>query len=461
MEHAKTLEAEAAAGAGAAGVDAFAAAPVEGADVLGGRSEAEMAADRRRALQELERSAGPGAAPSPLRPTRLDVSSHAWGSRFRAFIACLPGSVADIGNCLAWGEADFARLGGAPLAHQAARFLRDIAKGYVSLFGAFAEAGAVRGLERHFTWAHWRWALACVMSRQNSMPGRRGGQHLVLAPLYDMVNHAPGPITSHFCAETAAIELAAARDFAAGEELVMSYGRRPDDQLLMFQGFVCGGSGGDGRPSDAVEAAAVVALADGPPAPDALEKLRASIAGNLRGGGPKASGAAAAAVFPVARLRDGRVVLPRAALSHCRVAALDREDAPAALRSVQVLLKAVPAGTAAAADGAVADGAGHRHGHGHGHGHSHGEGGASSCTGCAVDAAAPLLLPLLSARNEALARAFLAAALRGAIEGDAGAAAAAEAAGGPRAAVASFAEGRVGVLRDVLAALEGEREEWQ
>ena len=484
IEHAKSLEAEAAAaaaasasGTGGAGGDDPAAEPPPGdAARLGGRSEAEIAADRARALSDLEaanRAAsggggagaigrggpGPGAGPA-LRPTRLDLASHPWGSRFRAFIACLPPSAAAIGNCLSWGAADFRLLGSSRLAFAAARFVRDIAKGYTSLFGAFAEAGAVRGLERHFTWAHWRWAVACVMSRQNQLPGRRGGHHLVLAPLYDMVNHAPGPITSFF--EAGAVELRAARGFAEGEELTMSYGARPDDQLLMFQGFCAplaeraGGAHGGTDATEAAEAGpeaaaatAEVLVAAGPPSPDPLEKLRASIASNLRGGAKGVAAGAAGAVgattsglrpahFVVSRSRAGAVALPAALLSHCRVAALDRDDAPAALRAVQALLVAARTRDSAAAAATEAGGEGHGHSHGHG----------DAC-GCAPPG--PLLLPFLSERNEARAKELAAVALRAAAEAAEGA----ESAGAAEhPAIRSFVLRQARMLRDALAALE-------
>jgi hypothetical protein len=47
-----------------------------------------------------------------------------------------------------------------------------------------------------------------------------------------------GPITSFFFGEEQYLVLDAARDFAAGEELVMSYGDRDGHKMLQFSGFV-------------------------------------------------------------------------------------------------------------------------------------------------------------------------------------------------------------------------------
>jgi hypothetical protein len=419
--------------AGGAGDACFEAEIPTSAAVLCGRSETEIAEDRSRSLQALGRGGGGGGGgaggsggcgAAPLRPTRLDLASHAWGSRFRAFIACLPEDAASIRNCLAWRAADFERLGDARLALTAARFVRDIAKGYASLYSVFAEAGAVRGLEPHFTWAHWRWAFACVMSRQNSMPGRRGGHHLVLAPLYDMVNHEPGPITSFFSTQHSAIELHAARDFGANEEITMSYGTRASEQLLQFQGFVPEGE------RSAAEDTATVAVLLGPPAPDALAPLRANILANLRVLA-KAPVAPREVVFHAfLDVGDGRVRLPREMWSVCRVAALTKGDAAAALRLVQEATK-VAAAAAATADAASDSDkfCGHEHGHGehghgdqgrgehaHGHGeHTHGHGASERLQGGAV-----LHLPYLSAANEAAAHAIAVDAVRAALRAASG-----------------------------------------
>jgi hypothetical protein len=329
----------------------------------------------------------------------------------------------------------------------AARFVRDIAKGYASLYSVFAEAGAVRGLEPHFTWAHWRWAFACVMSRQNSMPGRRGGHHLVLAPLYDMVNHEPGPITSFFSTQHTAIELHAARDFGANDEITMSYGTRASEQLLQFQGFVPEGE------RTAAEDTAAVAVALGPPAPDALAPLRANILANLRVFA-KAPVAPREVVFHAfLDDADGSVRLPREMWSVCRVAALTKGDAAAALRLVQ---EATIAAASAASAASLAPESEHVHG-GHGHAeHAHGRGEHVHGHGASErpQGGAALHMPFLSEANEAAARIIAADAVRAALKAASGAGVPGRPGGGVCAeAIEAFLAGRRRLLEGALTSI--------
>ena len=106
-----------------------------------------------------------------------------------------------------------------------------------------------------FTWTHFRWAMSVVMTRQNRLPpvargvmappwpsgvpryGAAEQVHLALIPLYDMVNHTPGEITSFFTQDER-IALEALEPVAPGREVRMSYGSRSTDALLQYQGFV-------------------------------------------------------------------------------------------------------------------------------------------------------------------------------------------------------------------------------
>jgi len=177
----------------------------------------------------------------PLIRQALDLS-HPWGSAWRAYVAMLPERPA---SCLYFTAADMRRLEGLPAAHEIAKFIRNTASTYLRLAGVFGAPGAIiEGLEPFFTWAHFRWAMSCVMSRQNRVP--LGGRDpllgedacLALSPLYDMFNSRPGPITSYSMPSLRALLLDAPQDVAEGAEVTMSYGGRQLHQLLQFQGFV-------------------------------------------------------------------------------------------------------------------------------------------------------------------------------------------------------------------------------
>jgi len=205
------------------------------AAILDGRSTEEVAKHKAQIHNEKGKLSRPHLL--PVQPTTLDAKFHPWGSRFRAFIACLPESTSMIKNCPSWQIADYDLLGNSLIAQNAARCTRDLIRAYIKVYPLFTEQGSIRGLERHFTWAHWKWAFCVLLSRKNLMPGRSGTLHHTLCPLYDMVNHEPGDITAFFSHEHGGIELNAKRDFENGDEILMSYGKRSVTDLTMYQGF--------------------------------------------------------------------------------------------------------------------------------------------------------------------------------------------------------------------------------
>lgn len=102
-----------------------------------------------------------------------------------------------------------------------------------------------------FTFEDYRWAVSAVMTRQNKVP--LGGTAfepefgLALIPLWDMINHANGELTSAHDIAKQVTECAAMQPFAQGEQIVMFYGPRPNAELLLHSGFVM-----EGNPHDFV-----------------------------------------------------------------------------------------------------------------------------------------------------------------------------------------------------------------
>jgi len=84
-----------------------------------------------------------------------------------------------------------------------------------------------------FAFEDFRWAVATVITRQNRIPISIDSTTaapvfgLTLIPLWDMINHADGELTSHHDPEQAATECYAMRDFKAGEQVS---GRRAERQ---------------------------------------------------------------------------------------------------------------------------------------------------------------------------------------------------------------------------------------
>ena len=80
------------------------------------------------------------------------------------------------------------------------------------------------------------------MTRQNRVP--LGGTSaapvfgFALIPLWDMINHEDGRVTSAYDFEAKVTEFNAMRSFSAGEQIRMFYGARSNAELLLHSGFV-------------------------------------------------------------------------------------------------------------------------------------------------------------------------------------------------------------------------------
>ncbi|KAI8815182.1 hypothetical protein BJ742DRAFT_765572 [Cladochytrium replicatum] len=102
------------------------------------------------------------------------------------------------------------------------------------------------GLNKHkkiisldqFTYRRFRWAVAVVMTRQNPIPNELGRPVFTLIPMYDLFNHAPGEVTTHYHGELKLSETASAGHFSAGDEVLIAYGHRPNRDLFVYSGFV-------------------------------------------------------------------------------------------------------------------------------------------------------------------------------------------------------------------------------
>lgn len=137
--------------------------------------------------------------------------------------------------------------------------------------------------QRGLTFEVFRWAMAAVITRQNEVPVTGSGSgdgkfpmerkyHLALIPIWDMCNHAENTSETYFealapdvASDDPASGIAATSDarrgaptyncgglvcrslvdVAAGDEVCIFYGRRPNSELLCYSGFVHKGSAYD------------------------------------------------------------------------------------------------------------------------------------------------------------------------------------------------------------------------
>ena len=128
-----------------------------------------------------------------------------------------------------------------------------------------AQLPAASALRAHLTEAGWTWAAAALHSRSMDLPDTRpggAGRLVVLAPGADLFNHALDVAAgrSHrLAADGAAVEVVATRAYAAGEEVCISYGKKPSSRLLIGYGFVL-----PENPHDRVEVAIRIPMNSGP-----------------------------------------------------------------------------------------------------------------------------------------------------------------------------------------------------
>ena len=216
-------------------------------------------------------------------PVCVQVSNLTQGSAWRPFLALLPWTAS---NVLFWNWHRFHQLAqgggaGALQLQYSLKFLRNVVKMYSALYSRHVlEARSkptLPGLNSEtFTWAGFKWALSMVMSRQNMVPCTHGpGQELALVPGWDLLNYEDSPSGSIPTAFEATedgqhrLVYRTPRAFAAGEELCMYYGPRPNRELLHFCGFVA-----DGQSHD-------VPLVEVPAATDPLAKIRKLLLKNV------------------------------------------------------------------------------------------------------------------------------------------------------------------------------------
>ena len=92
-----------------------------------------------------------------------------------------------------------------------------------------------------FLFNDFRWAVSCVVSRQNPLPSNALGpttNTLALIPIFEMLNHKPGSSTASYVASDKMAIIESSCEYEKDEEIFMVYGNRPNRELLIYSGFV-------------------------------------------------------------------------------------------------------------------------------------------------------------------------------------------------------------------------------
>eukprot|EP00943_MAST-04B_sp_MAST-4B-sp1_P006158 g6158.t1 len=93
--------------------------------------------------------------------------------------------------------------------------------------------------EDTFLFKDFRWAVSCVVSRQNPLPSNNGKDTaLALIPIFEMLNHKPNSSLPSYLPEEKSAIIETACEYEKDDEVFMVYGRRPNRELLIYSGFV-------------------------------------------------------------------------------------------------------------------------------------------------------------------------------------------------------------------------------
>ncbi|KAK3114404.1 hypothetical protein LTR53_007329 [Teratosphaeriaceae sp. CCFEE 6253] len=82
------------------------------------------------------------------------------------------------------------------------------------------------------------WSIVNSRSFHWKPPKGKAG-YMVMCPFIDYINHAPSGTTCDVFQRPDGYEVIANRDYAAGEEVLATYGAHSNDKLLVHYGFIC------------------------------------------------------------------------------------------------------------------------------------------------------------------------------------------------------------------------------
>ncbi|KAK1055591.1 hypothetical protein LTR12_011163 [Friedmanniomyces endolithicus] len=82
------------------------------------------------------------------------------------------------------------------------------------------------------------WFIVNSRSFHWKPPGGKAGS-MVMCPFIDYINHAPSGTACNVFERANGYEVVADRDYAAGEEILATYGAHSNDKLLVHYGFMC------------------------------------------------------------------------------------------------------------------------------------------------------------------------------------------------------------------------------
>uniref|UniRef100_K3WHK2 protein-histidine N-methyltransferase n=1 Tax=Globisporangium ultimum (strain ATCC 200006 / CBS 805.95 / DAOM BR144) TaxID=431595 RepID=K3WHK2_GLOUD len=159
-------------------------------------------------------------------------------SFFHPYISILPTKFA---VPLFYNVADFKYLEGTSLFEPAVKLLYNSIKQYCYFHTLLARMKHKSPIPLDkFTVGNYFWALGVVLTRQNEVVLREGAETaMALIPGWDLCNHEHSDMICTFSDPQArVITCHAIREFKSNEQVKMFYGKRSNEHLLLYSGFV-------------------------------------------------------------------------------------------------------------------------------------------------------------------------------------------------------------------------------
>lgn len=161
-------------------------------------------------------------------------------SKFKPYFDVLPNKFSTV---LYFTPTEMKELQGTSAFTSAVKQVKYITAQYAFLYrylmiAANENDSVMEELRDNFTYEFYRWAVSCVMTRQNIIPKDDGINESVLIPAWDMANHTNGDINTQYNNETHQIESFCMKNVMAGEQVTIAYGNRSNVDFLVHNGFV-------------------------------------------------------------------------------------------------------------------------------------------------------------------------------------------------------------------------------
>lgn len=158
-------------------------------------------------------------------------------SFFHPYIAILPTT---FNVPMYYNVADFKYLEGTSLFEPAVKLLYNSIKQYCYFHALLARMDKRSPIPLDkFTVGNYFWALSVVLTRQNEVVVSESETAMALIPGWDLCNHEASTAIATFSDPLdRVITCHAIRDFAPREQVKMFYGKRSNEHLLLYSGFV-------------------------------------------------------------------------------------------------------------------------------------------------------------------------------------------------------------------------------